>query len=90
MSNTTPYTPEQVSHTASKCLACPEYLPRRWSEMTPSEQAMTLWFIRGRDYFTKSAVAWHILACAIEAKGDHLTEQEADDLWALVYGAKPE
>lgn len=82
---TTNYSPEQVTSIASNYLPCPEHLPRAWSEMTPSEQAMSLWFVNRRDYHTRTAVAYHILACAGKAKGDHLTEAEADTLWELIF-----
>jgi hypothetical protein len=82
---TTNYSPEQVTAIASRHLDCPEHLPRAWSEMSPSEQAMTAWFVRRRDHFTRSSVAYHILACACKAKGDHLTAAEADTLWELIF-----
>lgn len=82
---TTQYSPQQVSHIALQHLDCPEHLPRAWSDMTPSEQAMTAWFMRRRDYHTRSGVAYHILGCATKAKGDHLTEAEADTLWELIF-----
>jgi hypothetical protein len=41
--------------------------------------------MRRRDYHTRSGVAYHILGCATKAKGDHLTEAEADTLWELIF-----
>ena len=66
-----------------EALPCPSNLPRPWSEMTPSEQAMTLWFIRRSDYLSKMQVARHALAYAIQRNGGSITEAEANDIWSL-------
>lgn len=62
----------------------PERLPRPWDEMTPSEQAMTIWFTRqmaalgGRD-----PIARHAIACAIHANGGTIEDDEAKRIWDL-------
>lgn len=66
-------------------LPCPEALPRAWSEMTPSEQAMTVWFVKERAVFYKDKVARHVVACAIDKNGGTITEEEAARLWGLFY-----
>lgn len=66
-------------------LPCPEALPRAWSEMTPSEQAMTVWFVKERSFFYKDKVARHVVACAIEKNGGTITEEEAARLWGLFH-----
>ena len=68
-----------------KYLPCPEALPRAWSEMTPSEQAMTVWFVSGRSVSYKDPIARHVIACAIEKNGGTIHEEEADTLWNLFF-----
>jgi hypothetical protein len=69
----------------SDYLTCPETLPRAWSEMTPSEQAMTIWFVKGRSFFYVDKIARHVVACAIEKNGGTITEEEATRLWGLFH-----
>ena len=89
MTNKTETNSNETVRLCQGYLATPDYLPRAWSEMTPSEQAMTIWFMRDRS-FCKDLVARHVIACAIKKNGGTITEKEADDLWALFFGPKPE
>lgn len=66
-------------------LSCPEALPRAWSEMTPSEQAMTIWFVKGRSVFYVDKIARHVVACAIDKNGGTITASEAARLWGLFH-----
>ena len=63
----------------------PDALPRPWSDMTPSEQAMTIWFARKHfDAKTLEAVARHAVACHSKANGGYDLET-SNNLFGMFY-----
>jgi len=67
----------------------PERLPRPWDEMTPSEQAMTIWFARQMPWHNgRDPIARHAIGCAIHANGGTITEEEAQRIWNLFEDAE--
>ena len=60
-------------------------LPRPWSEMTASEQAMTVFFIGQRDTITRTRVARHAIACHINSHDGTIAEDDANRIWALFF-----
>ena len=76
---------KQVQTIALRNTETPDFLPRPWLEMTPSEQAMTLWFVSRMSYFDRSKMGWYLIGTNTQAKGRALSEQERDTLWELVF-----
>lgn len=69
-------------------LGKPDALPRSWGDMTPSEQAMTVWFARKHfDSKTLEAVARHAVACHSKANGGYDLDT-ANGIFAMFYDNK--
>jgi hypothetical protein len=66
-------------------LGKPESIPRSWADMTPSEQAMTVWFAR-KHFGAKEleAVARHAVACHSKASGGYDLDT-ANGIFAMFY-----
>ena len=66
-------------------IPCPDSIPRPWSEMTQSEQAMTAWYCR-RHLGAKDleAVARHAVASMAQKSG-RWSYEDSNQIFALFY-----